>query len=55
MDLMLSIQIERISSVCFHNFGVTTEWHVYATSHGEGTYDSVAGTVKRLAAYASLQ
>ncbi len=31
------------------------EWHLSATSHGKGPCDGVGGTVKRLAARASLQ
>ena len=31
------------------------EWHFYATSHGKGPCDGISGTVKRLAARASLQ
>ena len=31
------------------------EWHFSATAHGKGACDGVGGTVKRLAARASLQ
>ena len=31
------------------------ECHFFATSHGKNTYDGVEGTIKRLAAHASLQ
>ena len=31
------------------------EWHFFATSHGKGPCDGVGGTVKLLAAHASLQ
>ena len=34
---------------------VTAEWHFFATSHGKGPCDGVGGSVKRLAAKASLQ
>ena len=37
------------------DFGIPAEWHFFATSHGKGPYDGVGGTVKRLAARASLQ
>lgn len=37
------------------DFGVPGEWHFFATSHGKGPCDGVGGTVKRLAARASLQ
>lgn len=37
------------------DFQVTAEWHFFATSHGKGPCDGVGGTIKRLAAYASLQ
>ena len=44
-------------NLCHHeeDFGVAAEWHFSATSHGKGTCDGVGGTVKRLAARASLQ
>ena len=44
-------------NLCFHeaDFGVPAEWHFSATSHGKGACDGVGGTVKRLAARASLQ
>ena len=44
-------------NLCFHevDFGVRAEWHFFATSHGKGPCDGVGGTVKRLAARASLQ
>ena len=44
-------------NLCHHqaDFGVPAEWHFYATSHGKGACDGVGGTVKRLAARASLQ
>ena len=37
------------------DFGVAAEWHFSATSHGKGVCDGLGGTVKRLAARASLQ
>ncbi len=37
------------------DFGVDAQWHFFATSHGKGPCDGVGGTVKRLAARASLQ
>lgn len=45
-------------NLCYHNEdfdGVEAEWHFYATSHGKGVCDGIGGTVKRLAAKASLQ
>ena len=44
-------------NLCFHetDFSVSAEWHFYATSHGKGPCDGVGGTVKHLAARASLQ
>ena len=44
-------------NLCHHNedFGMPAEWHFFATSHGKGPCDGVGGTVKRLAARASLQ
>lgn len=37
------------------DFGIPAEWHFFATAHGKGPCDGVGGTVKRLAARASLQ
>lgn len=37
------------------DFGVHAEWHFFATSHGKSPCDGIGGTVKRLAARASLQ
>ena len=44
-------------NLCNHkdDFGVEAEWHFSATSHGKGACDGLDGTVKRLAARASLQ
>ena len=44
-------------NLCHHeiDFGIPAEWHFFATSHGKGACDGVGGTVKRLAAKASLQ
>ena len=44
-------------NLCFHesDFGIPAEWHFSATSHGKGVCDGLGGTVKRLAARASLQ
>ncbi len=44
-------------NLCYHeqDFGVQAEWNFFATSHGKGPCDGVGGTVKRLAARASLQ
>ncbi|KAG8237637.1 hypothetical protein J437_LFUL013615 [Ladona fulva] len=44
-------------NLCYHeeDFGITAEWHFFATSHGKGPCDGTGGTLKRLAAKASLQ
>jgi hypothetical protein len=36
-------------------FGIKAEWHFYAPVHGNGVCDGLGGTVKRLAAKASIQ
>ena len=48
---------KNFGNLCNHekDFGVKAEWHFSATSHGKGACDGVGGTVKRLAAQASLQ
>lgn len=49
--------IFNFKNLCLHkkDFGVAAEWHFFATSHGKGPCDGVAGTFKRAAAQASLQ
>jgi hypothetical protein len=44
-------------NLCHHNidFGITAEWHFFATSHGKGACDGVVGTMKHLADCSSLQ
>jgi hypothetical protein len=44
-------------NLCHHNtdFGINAEWHFFATSHGKGPCDGVAGTTKSLAVRSSLQ
>ena len=44
-------------NLCHHekDFGISAQWHFSATSHGKGACDGLGGTVKRLAAKASLQ
>ncbi|KYM99353.1 hypothetical protein ALC62_01883 [Cyphomyrmex costatus] len=37
------------------DFGIAAEWHFFPTSHGKGPSDGIGGTLKRLAARASLQ
>lgn len=43
-------------NLCFHedDFNVNAQWHFFATSHGKGPCDGLGGTIKRLAARASL-
>lgn len=37
------------------DFNVPAEWHYFASAHGKGPSDGLGGTLKRLAAKASLQ
>ncbi len=48
---------KNLLNLCYHqeDFGCPAEWHFFATSHGKGPCDGIGGTVKRLAARASLQ
>ena len=39
----------------FEDFGLSAEWHFFATSHGKSPCDGIGGTVKREVARASLQ
>lgn len=44
-------------NVTYHqsDFKLQAEWHFFATSHGKSASDGIGGTLKRLAAKASLQ
>ena len=48
---------KNLKNLCCHksDFGIDAEWHFFATSHGKGPCDGLGGTLKRLAAKASLQ
>ena len=48
---------KNFSNLCHHelDFGIKAKWHFSATSHGKGACNGLGGTVKRLAARASLQ
>lgn len=48
---------KNFANLCNHleDFGIEAQWDFFATSHGKGACDGVGGTVKRLAARASLQ
>ena len=48
---------KKFLNLCHYkdDFRVKAEWHFSATSHGKGACDILGGTVKRLAARASLQ
>ena len=48
---------KNFSNLCHHleDFGVTAEWHFFATSHGKSAGDGAGGTLKRLVTKASLQ
>lgn len=44
-------------NICNHlqDFGITCEWHFFATCHGKSACDGIGGIIKRAAAKASLQ
>ena len=48
---------KNFHNLCLHktDFGIEAEWQFFATSHGKSACDGLGGTVKRLAAKASLQ
>ena len=48
---------KNIVNLCYHkeDFWVQAEWYFYATSHNKGQCDGIGGTIKCLAATASLQ
>ena len=48
---------KNLTNLIFHDrdFDLQVEWHFFATSHGKNACDGVGGTIKRLAARASLQ
>ena len=39
----------------YKDFGISAQWHFFATSHGKSVCDGIGGTVKREVARASLQ
>lgn len=47
----------HIMNLCLHekDFSIPAEWHYFETGHGKGPSDGLGGTLKRLAARASLQ
>ena len=55
--LSTEIHEQLFSNLCHHkeDHGLDAEWNFFATSHGKSAYDGIGGTVKRLAARASLQ
>ena len=58
MDVQHSIRTERILQICVDTSKILVgplSGTFFATSHGKGPCDGVGGTVKRLAARASLQ
>lgn len=48
---------KNFANLCHHesDLGICAEWNFFATSHGKSPCDGIGGTVKRLAARASLQ
>jgi len=49
MELQLNTKTDA------NDFGIKAEWHFSATAHGKGACNGLGGSVKRLAARASLQ
>ena len=49
--------LKNFFTLCLYkqDFGITAEWHFFATSHGKGPSDGIGGTIKREATRASLQ
>jgi len=54
---LLEQNFKNFINLCYHeaDFGLSAEWHFFASSHGKSPCDGVGGTVKRLGARASLQ
>jgi len=48
---------KNFANLCYHkeDHDLNAEWNFFATSHGKSACDGIGGTVKRLAARASLQ
>ena len=48
--------LKNFSNLCYHkeDHSLDAEWNFFATSHGKTACDGIGGTVKRLAARASL-
>lgn len=49
--------LKNFANLCHHeeDYNISAEWNFFATSHGKSACDGIGGTVKRLAARASLQ
>jgi hypothetical protein len=55
MGLQLSTTRENVIDTCHEqDFGLSAEWHFFATSHENREADRIGGAVKRLAAKANL-
>ncbi|KAI9551262.1 hypothetical protein GHT06_002335 [Daphnia sinensis] len=48
---------KNFANLCCHevDFGLSAEWHFFASCHGKSACDGIGGTLKRLARLASLQ
>jgi hypothetical protein len=48
---------KKLLHITCHNedMAVPAEWHFFVTTYGKSAFDGVGGTLKRLAAKASLQ
>ena len=44
-----------LMSYHYCDYALYAEWHFFATSHGKNACDGIGGTIKQMAAYASLQ
>ena len=44
-----------LMSYHYCGYALYAEWHFFAMPHGKNTCDSIGGTIKQMAAYASLQ
>ena len=57
MVLLHNTTTKNFLNLCHHkdDFRVAAEWNFCATSHGKAACDGLGGTVRRLAARASLQ
>ena len=55
VDSIKTTEISLIFYITNATMQLYAEWHFFALSYGKNACDSIGGTIKQVAAYASLQ